>query len=510
MKKSRKEITSIITINSYSQKFYKLYGNRFERLKKLTSDKKSDIISFVSNRDLIIEAVDVSPNLPHEHIQDYITDKVYEELRLDPTILYGIYPVKTAIRGDNLKYQVLIADKNQLKENLAPIAKKVKYIDYVIPEPLLFKTLYKNNRLNSNSTDMFVYLGEFDSFIAFYHKGEYLYSKSIDYSLNEMYDKFCKLAQDVPISKEQFREILANNGLKTADESYRGYLVKVINDCFLKINDVFIFTKRNYDLQNMKNVYIGMGLGYIDGIESYSQNYLSLESKPISSIYSNEDPKTTIDPIHALMVMTAKDLKKGVLDLPNLTPYPKPESLAKRPAGKIIFSIFIVTLLFLLPVIYDYVTGLTLQGKNVLLRKTERRVTAEANMYKKKLKERREKLKALDKAIGKLRKEYEHRKGELTNVYNKKFKYKMKSEQLALITEVIKKYDIKSRNIEITDNEYKIEVESKSDKEITAFIEDLVKRFGSSIENIDIKKITYDKKEKLYKGVLKVSFTEGE
>ena len=502
----RSKSNSIITVDIYDNSSYKLINGKFTVLSKLKRVNKDVVISYVANRDLIIELIELSSHLPQDSINDIIEDKVYEELRLDPAIEYGIYPVKTALHSDESKYQVIIADKNSLKETFAPIAKKIKYIDYIIPAPLLYKVIYQNRKLSTNGTDMFIYFGEYDSFITFYHKGEFLYSKSIKFSLKQMYDRFCQLAQEVPLSKDEFRDLLQNGVLKNEETPYRDLFITIINECFLNINDILIYTKRAYEIDKIRNAFVGFSWGYMTGIESYVTNYLNLEGKAISSIYSKDDPKVAIDPIDALMAMTCVELEDGTLTLPNLTPYSKPLPITKRPAGKMISLFFVTILLGLSPSIYDYAVGATIQAKNAILSDKEATLTKIANEYKAKLKKEREELKALNSAIDKTSKLYLNKKGELTNVYNKKFKYQLRSEQLALITDVLKKYSIKSRFIKIDDTEYNIEVESKDDKEITAFIKDLVKHFDKTISSVDIKDIVYTPKEQLYKGVLRVEF----
>ena len=502
----RRDKSSIVTVDIYSNKSYKLDGGKFTIVKSLKSSKKDIVVSYVANRDLIIEPVELSKNLPKEHISEIITDKVYEELRLDPAVEYQISPVKTALKANNDKYQVLITDKNSLKQTLQPIAKKIKHIDLVVPAPLLYEVLYQTGKLNKDSTDMFIYFGEYDTFITFYNKGVYLYSKSIKFSVQQMYDRFCQLAQDVPLSKEQFRELLANDGLKNAEDKYRELLISIINECFLNINDVLIYTKRAYELQDIKTAYLGFSWGYITGIDSYVSNYLNLDGKSISSIYTKEDPKIAIDPMHALMAMSALSYSSGILELPNLTPYPKPAPITNRPAGKIIFLFIVTFLLFLVPIVYDYFVGASIQANNIILAKEDKKLTAVVNEYKNKLTKKRAELKALEKAISKVNSLYKQKKGELTNVYDKKFKYKLRSEQLALITNIIREHDVKSRFIEISDTLYKIEVESKDEKEITAFIKDLVGKFDKTILNVNIEDIVYQPSEEIYKGVLKLEF----
>ncbi len=506
----KKRNRAIITIDFYSRRFFKLQAGKFTVLSSLKKiNKKNDItIAYLQNSEFIIEPLDISASIPEEHLQTVIEDKVYDELRLDIAVDYAILPIKTAIRGQNIKYQTLIVDRDFIKREIEPVIKEIKYLDYLIPAPLLYKTLYSEKKLDSQKCDMFVYFGFTDMFITFYYKGEYLYSKSLKYSLNHIYDRICQLAQEVFLTKEEFLKILKDNPLKKADEKVKNLLIQVLNECFLNINDVLIYTKRVYEIDSIRNLYIGFGWGYIEGIDLYAKNYLNLESKPLSILYSKEDPALSIDPLHALMALSAKDLATHSLHLSNLTPYPKPEPFIKRPAGKIILTFFLTTLLFLSPIIYDYSVGTVYKFNNALLEKKAKKLSKEANHYKKLINKKRAKLEALHKSIGKLKNIYYKKMGELKAVYDKKFNYQMRSEQLTEITNLINQFDIKSKYIALNDNEYIIEVESNDDKEITAFIKKVVNKLKNRLEKIEINKISYDKKLHLYKGYLKLRLVQ--
>jgi len=497
---------SVIILDLYGTKNYKFIDSKFELLDKIKFSKKDIVTSYLANSEIIIEPIEVSASLPKEHIQNVIVDKVYEDLRLDPAIEYQITPVNIGVKNNKAKYQVFITDKNSIKNKIASRFKSLKVLDYLIPAPLLYKVLYQEGKLGSNGSDVFIYFGDEDSFITFYKNGNYIYSKSIKFSVNHMYDRFCQLAQEVPVTKEEFRKLLENDALKDPDNKYRELLVRVINECFLTINDVLIYTKRTYEIENFKIAYVGFSWGYVTGIESYVKNYLNLNSKPMVSIYSKIDPKKAIDPIIALTLKTTLDLKRNVLDVPNLTPFPKPLPFLKRPAGKMIIGAAVASLLFLTPVIYDYIIGSTLKLSNIVLEEEEAKLSAEAQKYRNILKRKREELKAITQTVNKTAQLYNEKKGQLQRVYNKKFNYKLRSEQLTLITKVLSKYDIKSKSIEVSDTLYKIEVESKDDKEITKFIKDLVKHFNKDITIVDIKDIVFDKESSLYKGILKVEF----
>jgi hypothetical protein len=505
----RKVTSSIITLDSYTNKSYIFKGGKFQVLDKLKRSKKDIIISYVANSDLIIEPIDISSSVPSEHIQNIIFDKVYEELRLDTAIDYGIYPIKTAVIGSTVKYQTIIVDKDRVKERLAPIQKKVKVIDYLLPAPLLYKVLYHTRRLDGQDSDIFLYFGEKEAFVTFYYQGEFLYSKSLKCSLEQVYDRVCQIAQEVFISYDDFVNHIIKNGIKGNGSRVGEILTEIFNECFLNLNDILIYTRRVFGVDRINMVYIGFSWGYLEGIDSYIKSYLNLTSFPIASIYSKEDPARTIDVIHALMLMSAIELEKGEYDVINLTPYPRPAPLKERPAGKILALFTGVMALFLSPVIYNYTVGFSIALNNQVLAKEEKRLRVTAERYKRILQKKRDEIKSLDESIKSIKKLYEEKKAELEKVYNKKFNYKLKSEMLAEISRVFEKHQIKSRDITLYENKYLIDLESKSEKQITAFIKEMTKKYGKEIKDIDIKDITFDKENQLYKGILKIEFREG-
>ena len=503
MKKGAKQ--SIITLDVYSNKNYKFANGVFEIVKKLKTNKQDVIISYVTNSDLIIEPIDLSSHVPEEEVQNAIVDKVYDELMLDVAVEYDIYPVKIGSDGSLDKYQTIIVDKSKLNERFAPILKKTKVIDYVVPAPFLYQSLYSINKLKKGNIDMFIYFGDKDTFITFYKNTKYIYSKSLKFSLKDMYERVCQLAQEVFLTEDEFKNKLKSGAYKS-DDKLNDLMIKILNECFLNINDILVYAKRVYSLDKIDNTFIGFSWGYVDGIENYVKNYLNLDSKPISSIYSKENPSKLIDPLCALEIYSVKEMSSGAINIPNLTPAPRPLPLSKRPAGKILgIATFVILAALALP-IYDYAIGLITKVNNSVLATQEREVRAQADKYRNIIKQKTDKLKALNVAKQKLEHIYTNKKGKLEEVYNRKFMYNLKSEQLAEITKLLTKYPIVSRGISITDTKYAIEVESKDDKKITAFVKELVKKFNRKIQQIDMTNLKFDEKDKLYKGIVSVEF----
>jgi hypothetical protein len=209
-----------------------------------------------------------------------------------------------------------------------------------------------------------------------------------------------------------------------------------------------------------------------------------------------------------LLILNAQNIKAGITTLPDLTPYPRPKPLMQRESGKIIAAVLGIASLFMIPIIYDFVIGSSMQANNILLSKEADKVVTEANRLKKAITTKREELKALESAYQKSKDIYDSKVGEVTKVYNKKFHYQFRSQQLAEITKLLKEFDLQSQNISISDTLYAIELESKDDKKITAFIKKLVQKFDKNISRVDIRDIVYHKELGLYKGVLKIDFVE--
>ncbi len=503
-----KSSKGFVTIDSYNSLVYKVDKSKFYLSTKIKRSKNDILISYVDNKDLIIDPVELSSNLPDEHLDEIIADKVYEDLRLDPSVEYSISAIKTSLNKDKTKYQAIINDTNALKDRVEPILKKVKYIDYIVPAPLLYKSLYQEKLLDSSLTDMFIFFDNHDTTITFYHKGEYIYSKSIKYSLENIYNRFVEIMQDTKVSRDKFVTILKDSGLKHSNELYRETIIKIMNECFLSINEVDIYVKRAYDIKKVDKIYIDFSWGYLDGVESYVKSYLNSNSNTLSSIYEAMEPSSNISPFHYLMYLSANQLERATLDIPNLTPYPKPKPFTQRIASKLILGFILTIALFMIPIVYSYFIGITLKGQNIILQQKEYKLTRSANIYKKNIKKRREDLKILEKEAEKTSKLFRYKKSELAKVYSKKFNYKLRSEKLAEITNIFKKYDIKSKEIRVINNLYTIEIDAEKEKSITAFVNELTNYFRENIDKINIKEIIYRKKDKMYEGTLDIIFKE--
>ncbi len=491
-KRSIVDIVSIdpLTLNSYAYSKNEIKLNKLEK-----SSKDSFFISYIQTRDIQTSAIDVSRNIPDSDLKDAIEIKVYDELALDSSIEYAISYLETDSKDSkNRAFNVFIVDLNLVNSKLLTIKEKTKYIDYVTTAPFLIKSLYKKNFIEPEGTHCFVYFQKSDAFLAIYKGGEYIYSKSLHYSLKDINEKFCELIGE-RIDEEDFYKILTNEGLKTTKTSYQQNLMQLFGEIFLYVNDVLVFAKRSYNIDVIDKIYIGSEIGSFSGIEEYGKSYLGLESFEFNFSIAINSKEWYIDQIHILMMLSAQLYIENHDDALNFSIYKRPPPLKQRPAGKLL-GVFLLSIL----------VGLAFpgyqMGHDAYLSVILSQQTSEYNdLFKKTsgirsqlavLKSEKEKIDTLATAETQ---KFEFRKKLLNEIYSKKISYPMKARMLLEIFQLSNESGSKVASVEFKKNTLDFNVRNKSDKKITEFIQGLT---GLKKYKINTDKIIKDEELKLY------------
>ena len=298
--------SEIVSIDPLSLVSYAYSKNEIKLHKLDKSNKNSFFISYIQTRDVISSTIDISRNIPDSDLKDAIEIKVYDELALDSSIEYAITYLETDSKDSkNRSYNVFIIDLGLVTSKLSPIKDKTHYIDYVTTAPFLVKALYRKNFLEPEGTHCFVYFQKTDAFLAIYKGGEYVYSKSLHYSLKEINEKFCELIGE-RVDEEDFYKILTNEGLKSSNSVYQQNLMQLFGEIFLYINDVLVFSKRSYNIDVIDRIYIGSEIGTFSGIAEYGKSYLGLESYEFNFSIAINSKEWYIDQLHILMMLNAQ------------------------------------------------------------------------------------------------------------------------------------------------------------------------------------------------------------
>jgi len=502
-KKGEKKPKIIVSIDNYTKKSYTLKGNNLSVQKKVTLKNNNVFITYLANKDMIIAPIEIGAGIMEEDLDGAIENMAYDELGLDATVEYMIHHKEIEHGGDGRHFQLFIIEKDMYVEIFSELQKQIKYIDYIVPAPILFKSLYQTEKLQRKGVQCFLFFSENDTFVTFYKNGDYLYSKSIKYSFQQIYDKYCEMIGET-VDETMFFKTLANEGMRATQADYQQNIMRLFGEIFVSINDILVYAKRAYELDNIDQMYIGSTLGPIIGLEDYTQNYLGLSSSPLEFEFDFKQDGTQIDQLQYLMMTAAQSNIIDGEELLNFTIYPRPPVFFKRTSGQFISATLIGTALALMPPTYFYIKSLVGDAKNALLQQKETELNIETNKYKKILAKKKEIISKLDTSIKTKRKIFSSKEKTLTSVYNKKVFYKLKSEQLKYFSDDLAKFNVKTVVMQSEKDTYYISLLSTEDEKITQLIAYISNKYAKEIKSIDIKRIEKNNNNTFYKGVLKV------
>jgi hypothetical protein len=502
-KESKSAIKNIVTLNAYTDKKYIFKGDLFKPLNKLSYNTSNFITSYVSNKDMISSTIQLSRSIPQEDIDDILEIKAYEELGLDQASNYVISSIEVETGGEEREFHIFVAEPEVLEELYLPIKQETKYLDLIIPAPLLYKALYKKEILNDSGTHCFMYFTKQDAFVTFYQNGEYLYSKSIEFSLEQMYDKYCEMIGE-QVDEKEFFSVLETEGLKATNTNYQQNFMKIFGEVFITINDIIIYTKRAFQLETIDHMFIGSVQGPIIGLDEYSQNYLGLQSAELNFNYNINNDEWYTDQFQYLMLLSSFDYMEDDTSLVNLTMFPRAPSFMNRASGQfIVATLSAITVGLAYPLVY-LIGSYANDAKIYALTIQNNELTAETNKYKKLLGDRKQKIAALDKEISRLAGIYKGKTQNLTSIYDKKVNYRLKSGTFHTIAEELNKFDVHVDMLYSKEDTLWLSLVSSDDRKFTELIKYISDTHFDEINQIDIELIQKDLESNYYKGLLKV------
>jgi hypothetical protein len=500
---SKSAIKNIVTLNAYTGKNYIFRGDRFQPLNKLTYNKANFITSYLSNKNFITSTTQISRSIPQEDVEDVIEIKAYEELGLDHASSYIISSIEMENDGEEREFHLFVAETETLNQLYLPIKEETKYLDLIVPAPLLYRALYKREIIHDNSVDCFVYFTKNDAFVTFYKEGEYLYSKSIEFSLEQIYEKYCEIEGE-QVDRSEFFSVLETEGLKATNSTYQQNFMKIFGEVFITINDIIIYTKRAYQLDSIDHMYIGSVQGPIVGLDEYSHNYLGLPSSDFNFDYNVENDEWYTDQLQYLMLLTSLEYMEDETAVLNLTMFPRPPTFVNRASGQFIIAMFAAISIGLAYPLYYLVGSYANEAKIFALKKQDESLKTEANKYKQILSTKKKEISALDKEIARLAKLYGGKTKTLSSIYREKVNYRLKSEVFYTVANELNKFDVYIDNIVTRENTILLSLVSSDDRKLTELIKYISNTHFDEIKEIDIELIEKDPGSKHYRGLLKV------
>jgi hypothetical protein len=508
MSKSKQQAYStIVSANPYKGDYYEGAFNALSKTSHPSFAKEQYAISFLNTKGFISTLIGISKNIPEDDAYDALENKVYEELALDMAIEYQIHYIEAIHRsteGDRF-FHVFVVDPLTLEQEYAQVVESIKYIDQILPVPLLIKSLYARELIDSSDIHTFIYFQENDAFFCIYSEQEFIYAKSLKYSLKQMHERFCELLGE-QIDFTTFETILANEGLNTPNADYQKNLIKLFGEIFLHISDVITYAKRAYDIKKFDEIFIGTSAGKVLGLDEYAQTYLGIKTAPFDFDYGFNTNGKHVDQIHQLMHLYGK-LEKDERYECNFTIFHRPPPFAQRDSGKLILvTAAALAAAFLYPGVYwglsfveeFHYAVLTKEYASVHSEKISRETTVNLKVANK-----NEAQKLLDEQTT----AYKQKQDTLLQVHEKKVDYPMKAKIMADFTRSFNQYRVQLKTVayaeDLNDTKtFSFGLTSSSTQDITALLKHLTDTKREQY-NFNLELISYDEVQKSYLSELK-------
>lgn len=319
-------------------------------------NKNQKNLTYLSNKLFLDEIIFISKNIPEEDLQDVIETTTYEILALDMSASYIIKYIEIFQdnnedneineESNNRQFHVFVISQNTFEETFKSVIDTFEYLDYIIPIPLLFKSIYSQNLIGSSGVHVFIYLQHNDAFITFYKNSEFIYTKSFKFTLNYLHEQFCELlGENLPYN--DFCNLLEYDGLATYDDDAQKYLLNLFGVLFSHIKkDILPHAIHVNNLSKIDHIYISSDLGNIRGVTDFSKTFLATATSKLNFDYGFKSKEKSINQIHQLLQLYEQQIEHQRYEC-NFVQEFRPPHFLKRPSGKLIITFFIALLLSL-------------------------------------------------------------------------------------------------------------------------------------------------------------------
>ncbi len=500
-----KKFKKIITVNPYIHKYYQYKDQQLTPLESLEFNNNNFVISYITNKDMIIASFDLGYDVDPDELDDIMYMKAYDELGLDTEKEYSIHHQKADSDENSNVYNLFITEPEIVENHNSVTIEKTKYIDLLVPAPLLFRTLYTSKTLESNEAHCFIYFTMEDAFVSIYNEGKFLYSKSLEFSLEQIYEKYCAMIGE-KVDQQKFFETLESEGLKATDSTYQQNLMKLFGEIFLQINDIIIYTKRAYNISTIGKLFLGSVQSPIIGLGDYGYNYLGIPTFNLDFTFNIKNDEWYVDQLQYMMVQSGLNYLESPEKIVNLTTTPRPPVFSKRASGQFIIATAVSSLVALAWPLSYLVLSYSNEATILLLSNEEAKLAKTSGKYKKILAEKQATIKKLKKNLKTQESIFEGKAKTLLSIHNKKVSYKLKSEFLYEFAKDLTEYEVKVEKIESHGDNYSLSMVSSDEKKLTKYIKYISEKYFSKIDNINIERIEMNNKDTKYRGILKVSY----
>jgi hypothetical protein len=488
--------SNVLSVNLSKNSYVTNVSNVLQESSIVSYDKKQFSISYLNTQHFLNSQLEISANIPEEDLEDAIYNKAYDELALDQAIEYQINFIelfnvnKEGVR----KFQIFVVDPRTVERLSLKTVKKINYIDILIPTPLLLRSLYEREIIQSNATECFVYLQEDDAFLAVYNNQEYVYSISLKYSLKYMHDKFCESYGEA-IEYSDFVYFISTKNLKKSETPYKEHLIKIYKELFANVNEILTYVKRAFELNEIETVYVGSSFQMVTKLYEIAEVELNIRSNDFDFNYGYRKSTTYIEPLHSLMHLYVSLPQEAKYEC-NFSNNPRPPKFQKRISGKLILAVAAsLVIAFAYPVTNWILSSAQDVQKNSLEDEYSKVHNDKIQIEESLKKIETDKLKA--NTLLKAEKDaYYDKKSTLVKIHDVKVNYPMKAKIITLLSEDLNRYDVKLEALSykeyVSDKNFNLYLVADRDEDITNLVKHLTQKYSDkflfSLEKIYLEK----------------------
>lgn len=500
--------SSVLSVNTYNDTYVNGVSSFLTNTEDVAFSKDQYVLSYLNTREFINAQIEISKNIPDEDLYDAINTKVYAELALDNAVEYQVEYIETfqSLDEENRHFHVFIVDPLDITQTFGNTIEKIKYLDIIIPAPLLLKSLYTKEIIDSSGVHCFIYLQENDASVTIYGDREFIYTKSIKYSLKEMYERFCELYGE-RIEYQSFLDFYTIESLKETESTYKEYFIRLYKEIFANINDILTYAKRAFEIEKFEHVYVGSQLETVSKLDEMLEVELSIKSSEFDFNYGFENNDIYIDQLHALMHLYTTIEESERYEC-NFTTCNRPPAFVKRESGKLILlTVAAFALAFVYPVTYWVLNYSQLIQEDLLKHEYEEvhniKITRESTIKTKQA----DKAKAIT-ILDLEKKDFREKKATLIKIHDVKVNYPMKAKILLLLNRDLNRFGVKMESLSYRESNatktFNLNLVSSKDRKITKLVRYLTKTHEKKFQ-FKLKEIFYDDKSKVYFSQLKVN-----
>jgi hypothetical protein len=454
---SKRDKNNVTILDCYSGEVYEDFALVSSPLYK----KNRLYIATLRERDFTTGQVEADVALEESDLYDYLEMQVAEKLFLehDKLYLYGYKPIDIGSMYDT--YAAYVIERGKVFTLFKELSSRFGHIDLIVPESELYRVLYEE-QLSADKVDIFVHLEYENSYLTIYRNGAYLYTKVLDFGVEEFYTKF-KLYLDSPELKlTQFYEVFSSG-------HHEDILINIIDEFYTYFEGELIYAARIYGYGELDRIYIGS-----DSLELafFRERIAQLMEREVGRLHSLTGDQNIR---HFLMERYAKTFGESKANRLNFTLFKKEPFF--NHTKKFLLVLFASLLISALYPGWIYFSASLLQQDNAQLSATTNQLKAKISQKLLPLNDLKTVDADLSQKISVLQKSLNEKKKELSEVAKFREEYFTKSDTLYYIVKYINKYDLVLSEAHFDTNIFKITLFSDSEKAVTHYVNDLSRRY---------------------------------